>query len=335
MRRHEISAELTNAKQAAIEQLFVREHAPHPVSSWAIRTHPRHNVVGVGIGRKIKRGRALRTPSVRIYVDRKVPRGSLPPDRLLPERVGGVPTDVIETGRFRAFMPAAPAGQKRLRPARPGCSIGFRFPDERAGDLMAGTLGALVEADGIRFILSNNHVLANENALPIGSPIFQPALLDQGDTATDQIATLTRFIPLKTDVPNLVDCALAALVNEETASPTILPKIGRLTSAEPIDAAEGMAVEKTGRATGYTTGTVFDVSASVTVQFDLGMLTFHNQMLIRSDAEAFSDIGDSGSLIVDRESGRATGLLVGGAPQCVVANYVADVLQALNVTLVR
>lgn len=176
MRRHEVSAELTNAKQVAIEQLLVGEHTP------AVRTHPRYNVVGVGIGREIKRGRALRTPSVRSYVDRKVPRGALPPDRLLPERVGGVPTDVIETGRFRAFMPAAPAGQNRLRPARPGCSIGFRFPDERAGDLMAGTLGALVEADGIRFILSNNHVLANENALPVGSPIFQPALLDQGNT---------------------------------------------------------------------------------------------------------------------------------------------------------
>jgi hypothetical protein len=57
MRRHEISAELTNPKQAAIEQLLVRDHAPHPVSSWAVRTHPRHHVVGVGIGRKIKRGR--------------------------------------------------------------------------------------------------------------------------------------------------------------------------------------------------------------------------------------------------------------------------------------
>lgn len=334
MRRHEISAELINAKQAAIEQLLAREHPPHLASSWAVRTHPAHNVVGVGIGRKLKRGRILRTPCVRIYVDHKVPRGSLPPDRVLPERVNGVLTDVIETGRFRAFMPAVPVSQKRLRPARPGCSIGFQFPDERAGDLMAGTLGALVEGDGIRFILSNNHVLTNENALPIGSPIFQPALLDLGDAATDQIATLTRFIPLKSDAPNLVDCALATLVDAVAASPTILPKIGRLTSAEPIDAAEGMAVEKMGRATGYTTGTVFEVNANIAVQFDLGMLTFQNQLLIRSEAEAFSDIGDSGSLIVDSKSGRATGLLVGGALQFAVANHIADVLQALNVTLV-
>jgi hypothetical protein len=299
-----------------------------------VRTHPEHNVVGVGIGRKIKRGRAMRTQCVRFYVDRKVPRASLPQNLLLPERIDGVVTDVIETGRFRAFLPGKPTGQKRLRPARPGCSIGFRFPDERAGDLMAGTLGALVEGDGIRYILSNNHVLANENALAIGSPIFQPGLLDRGDTAADQIATLARFIPLKTDAPNLVDCALATLLDPEAVSPTILPKIGRLRSAEPIDAAEGMPVEKTGRATGYTTGTVFDVSANIVVLFDLGMLTFQNQLLIRSDAEAFSDIGDSGSIVVDCGSGRATGLLVGGARQCVVANHIADVLQGLNVTLV-
>jgi len=199
---------------------------------------------------------------------------------------------------------------------------------------MAGTLGALVEAGGIQYILSNNHVLANENALPVGTPIFQPGLLDGGNAATDAIATLARFIPLVTGGPNSVDCALAAVSNAGGVSAAILPKIGRLTSAEPIDAAEGMRVEKTGRATGYTMGTVFDVSATIAVQFDLGMLTFADQVLIRSDAGAFSDGGDSGSLVVDRGTGRATGLLIGGVPQYSIANHIGDVLQALNVSLV-
>src|SRR5260370_29230167 len=177
MRGNEISEEMRNEKQTAMEQLPAGARAPPLVSSWTIRTHPRHNVVGVGIGRKIKRGRALRTPSVRIYVDRKVPRGSLPPDRLLPERVGGVPTDVIETGRFRAFMPAAPAGQKRLRPARPGCSIGFRFPDERAGDLMAGAPGGVVPAGGGRFFFRHNNPPPTPKATPRGRTLFHPAPL--------------------------------------------------------------------------------------------------------------------------------------------------------------
>jgi hypothetical protein len=332
--RHEISAELTNAKQAAIERLFAGTRAPRHSPVGAVRTHPEHNVVGIGIGRKFTGGKATRTACVRIYVEHKVSRESLPENLLLPESVGGVVTDVIETGRFRAFLPDVPDGQKRLRPAKPGCSIGFQFTDVHAGNLMAGTLGALVEADGVHYILSNNHVLANENALPVGTPIFQPGILDRGDITTDQIATLTRFIPLKSDGPNRVDCALAALLDATSVSPAILPKIGQLTSAEPIDAVESMQVAKTGRATGYTTGTVLDVSATITVEFSRGMLTFEDQLLIRSNVEAFSEFGDSGALVVDRGSGRATGLLVGGARRDAIANHVGDVLQALNVKLV-
>jgi len=79
---------------------------------------------------------------------------------------------------------------------------------------------------------------------------------------------------------------------------------------------------------------VFDVSATVPIDFDLGRLVFEDQILIRSQGGAFSDGGDSGSLIVDVSSGRATGLLVGGSPQFAIANHIDDVLQALNVKLV-
>lgn len=334
MRRSEIPEELTTVKRAVVEQLLARARSPRRHSSWVLRTHPDHNIVGVGIGQKIKRGKSTRTRCVRIYVERKIPRHLIHPDHLIPEAVDGVVTDVIEAGRFRAYLPRMPVTQKRLRPARPGCSIGFQFPETQAGELMAGTLGAVVTADGVSYILSNNHVLANENTLPTGTPIFQPGLLDSGNAARDRIAILSKFVPLETDKPNRVDCALATILDATTVRPAILPKIGRLKSAEPIEAVEGMQVEKTGRATGYTVATVFDVSATVPVEFELGRLMFEDQILIRSDAGAFSDGGDSGSLIVDVASGRATGLLLGGSPQFAIANHIGDVLQALNVKLV-
>jgi hypothetical protein len=334
MRRSEISEELTGAKRAAVEQLLAGVRTPRRPPSWVLRTHPDHNIVGVGVGRKIKRGKPTRARCVRIYVERKIPGHLIRPDHLVPGDFGGVVTDVIEAGRFRAYLPRVPAGQKRLRPARPGCSIGFQFPEAQAGELMAGTLGAVVTADGISYILSNNHVLANENALPPGTPIFQPGLLDSGSAANDRIATLARFVPLETGQPNRVDCALATILDAKTVAPAILPRIGRLKGPEPIEAAEGMQVEKTGRATGYTVATVFDVSATVPIEFELGRLTFEDQLLIRSEGGAFSDGGDSGSLIVDVSSGRATGLLVGGSPQFAIANHIDDVLRALNVRLV-
>jgi hypothetical protein len=236
---------------------------------------------------------------------------------------------------MRAFVPAVPAAQKRRRPAQPGCSIGFQFPSAQAGELMAGTLGALVTSpDGARYILSNNHVLANQNALPIGNPIFQPGLLDGGDIARDQIATLAKFVPLATNKPNRVDCALAAIADPDGVSPRFLQKIGRLKSPQAIEAEHDMQVEKIGRATGYTTGTIIDVSATITVEFDDVMLQFEDQVLIKNQTQAFSQGGDSGSLILDIASGRATGLLIGGGPKCSIANHIGDVLSALDVTLV-
>jgi hypothetical protein len=199
---------------------------------------------------------------------------------------------------------------------------------------MAGTLGALVTGDGVLYILSNNHVLANENSLSIGTNIFQPGLLDNGNPVNDAIAKLAKFVPLEKDKPNRVDCAIATNIDANAVIPTNHPKIGRVTSAEPIEVVEGVEVEKTGRATGYTVGTVFDVSATVPIDFELGRLIFEDQLLIRGNAGAFSDGGDSGSLVVDRISGRATGLVVGGSPEFAIANHISEVLQALNVTLV-
>ena len=115
---------------------------------------------------------------------------------------------------------------------------------------MAGTLGALATADGATYVLSANHVLANENALPPGTPIYQPGLLDGGNPATDQIATLARFIPLEAGRENRVDCALATITAANAVTAAILPRVGRLSSADPIEAADDMKVEKTGRATG-------------------------------------------------------------------------------------
>jgi hypothetical protein len=329
--RQEIPKKLAGAKRAAVDQLLARSVVrPHV---WAVRAAPIHNVVGVGIGRKIKHGRATRTRCVRIYVEHKIARDALPDDLLLPESVGGVVTDVIETGRFRAFLPAASQGQNRLRPAMPGCSIGLQFADALGSVVNVGTLGALVEAGGVQYILSNNHVLANENALPIGSPVYQPSLPDGGNAATDRIATLTRFVPLSSTGPNAVDCAIAQ-IDDDAVTSTILPKIGQLTGPQPIEAVEGMRVEKTGSKTGHTTGRVLDVSANVTLEFENGVLVFEDQILIKGAGGSFSDQGDSGALVVDVASGRATGLLIGGKPQFAIANHIGDVLRSLNVTLV-
>jgi hypothetical protein len=333
MNRESIPAQLSSAKKEAATR-FLTDSARAAYSTRAISYQLDLNIVGVGIGKKIKGGQPTGTDAVRVYVNRKFPKAQIPQPQLVPAVIRGVPTDVVETGRFKAFTmaplpPTTPTD--RWRPIRPGTSIG---PPPIGNLVEAGTLGAIVKSGGAQYILSNNHVLANEDKLPVGTAIFQPALLDKGIQATDRVASLSKTIPLSPRGSNSVDCAIAAIDKTIAADPTILPKVGKLATTAPIDATDGMKVHKVGRTTGYTTGSVLDISADVNIQYDIGTLTFQGQILITPDlGQMFSDAGDSGSLIVDRGLGRATGLLFGGSPKSTIANHISDVLTALQIQL--
>ena len=170
----------------------------------------------------------------------------------------------------------------------------------------------------------------------MGSPIFQPGLLDGGNAATDQIAKLTRFIAIKPTGVNKVDCAIAQFRATATTNPRPMPRV-KLGSASPIAAVVGMQVEKTGRTTGYTRGTVFDIEADVNVDYEDKdgnefTASFEDQIIVTPGA--FSASGDSGSLVVDRTSMRATGLLFAGSSTHTIGNHISDVLAKLGVTLV-
>lgn len=329
------ASSLLAAKAAAVDRFLGTGRVFTGLTALAASTKPEHNVVGVGLGPKVTRGEPTRRKCVRFYVERKVAPGAIPREFLLPPAIRGVPTDVVETGRFVALD--VPIAQRRLRPAKGGCSVGFQFTGSRAGFVMAGTFGALVaDAAGKRHILSNNHVLANENALPPGSPIFQPGLLDGGDPSADQIARLSKFVKIRVSpAANHVDAAIAELLSPSLAVRTILPRVGRLSSPAPISAAVGMAVHKHGRTTGYRRGQVIDVAADVNVGYDFGTARFIDQIVVVGEAgTAFSDSGDSGSLIVDRGTRRATGLLFAGSATHTIANHVAEALTALGVSIV-
>ena len=305
----------------------------------AVNPAPSENTVGVGISEKVSDGKQTGILSVKFFVRMKFGKSDLSSSHLLPKQIAGIPTDVEEVGIFRRFPATAarrraqagtmPNPRTKLRPAQSGCSIGFQDPNNQF--VMAGTFGALVKDKTGLYVLSNNHVLADENRLPNGASIFQPGLLDGGSISTDQIAALTNFIPLQTSSPNAVDCAIAKLTSQNIASKDVL-YIGapQGTGVATID----MAVHKFGRTTGYTVGQVTSVDTDVTVQYELGKLTFAGQIIVVGSAGApFSNAGDSGSLILERGTNEAVGLLFAGSSSHTIANHIEDVLKALGVTM--
>jgi hypothetical protein len=327
------AGQLGSAKAAAVQLLLSPTETFRGLTGLAASTRPRHNVVGVGIGRKVSNGKVTAPRAIRIYVQRKVAEKLMPREFVIPKKIEGVPTDVVESGRFVAL--AVPVAQRRTRPMKGGCSVGFQFSGPNAGFVMAGTLGALVkDAVGKRYILSNNHVIAHENALALGSPIFQPGLLDNGNPTKDHVAVLSRFLEIKpAPTQNKVDAAIAALDKASLGKAVILPKVGKLAGPAPIPAVEGMKVHKHGRTTSYTTGSVIDVAADVKIDYDFGEALFIDQIVIVGDKGSFSASGDSGSLIVDRASKRATGLLFAGSATHTIANHMSDVANGLAITL--
>lgn len=222
----------------------------------------------------------------------------------------------------------------RIRPLAIGASIGHHR-------VTAGTLGAFVLPRRGRLprILSNNHVLADENRAQRGDPILQPGAFDGGRRPADVVGTLERFVRLTVRGANSVDAAIAVVDDGVEVDELTLRDLGTVTGVvtEPVETGEEVA--KIGRTTGLTQGrvTAFELD-NLVVGYDRGNFRFDDQLEIEgSGEEPFSQGGDSGSLIVDAE-GRAVALLFAGSDQggtngrgLTYANPIARVLDALRV----
>lgn len=301
------------------------------------------NVVIVGRGHKIVGGKDTGRIAIVVGVSRKLPVSELVKRQVIPKRYKGIETDVIETGPIKALR------TKKYRPAPGGVSIGHK-------DITAGTLGMVVKRDGVRHILSNNHVLAASNHGALADPVYQPGPHD-GGTEADKIGFLVDYEPI--EFVGLSDCAVAGFIVK--VCNWLAEKLGRKTRLEPIapgsnfvDAAIAMPmddslvadeileigipkgyasvdigtpVKKSGRTTGLTHGSVTIMDAAVSVQYDGNIAVFEDQII----TDMLCAGGDSGSIGVT-EDNQAFGLLFAGSETVSVFNRIENVHDALGLT---
>jgi hypothetical protein len=311
----------------------------------------RANVVAAGIGYKQTGGTKTQTLCIVCSVKEKVPASQLSSQDLIPATVDDTATDVVQTGVIRALQ----APTDRFRPAPGGVSIGHVA-------ITAGTLGCWVTKNGQKVILSNNHVLANSNDAEIGDAILQPGPYDGGSFPQDHIANLTQFAPISfqgdpsecqfanavisifnlgcrmigsntrykaTNIQaqeNRVDAAIATPLNADDVKDEIL-HIGPI--AGTVAGELGMAIKKSGRTTGFTTGEIQQVDVTANVQYGAGKIAVFTDQLL---AGAMSQGGDSGSAVVD-DNNRLTGLLFAGSDTTTIINRIENVFSALGISL--
>ncbi|MDI3534023.1 MAG: hypothetical protein PWQ82_388 [Thermosediminibacterales bacterium] len=335
------------------------ERAQKALRRYKYRLMSMKNVLGVGIGYKISRNKVTYKPALMVLVRKKLPKQKLHRDEIIPETIAEANTDVIEVGDVKLLIQDRTAKQ---RPARPGISIGHY-------KITAGTFGAVVKdaETGEPLILSNNHVLANatdgsDGRSAIGDPILQPGPYD-GGTNKDVIARLYRFVPVIKEEKatqcsvasfvqefsnfmlsmlkpnyrvqfmklsgkeNLVDAALAKPVSQDIIRSDIL-ELGTVKGTASAEV--GLAVRKSGRSSGVTTGKIKVINATIRVLMgdseSSEYAVFANQLV----TEPLAQGGDSGSLVLD-ENNMAVGLLFAGSEKASIVNPIDSVMEQLKV----
>jgi hypothetical protein len=315
----------------------------------------KQNVVGVGVGYKVKQGQRSDEMAVVVLVSQKLPLPALQPEMILPKLINGVKIDVIEVGIIRALQ----ARTDRWRPAPGGVSLGHY-------KITAGTFGSIVRdrATNERLMLSNNHVIANSNDSTLGDPILQPGPIDGGSPDNDTIAHLNRTCQIsfnsepgscniaesyarvgnaiagmlgskhqvqakKTDLQavNYVDAAVAKPMDEDQVLDEIF-EIGTVNGT--LEATLGMPVRKSGRTTGFTSGQISLIHATVEVSYGANKTARFEDQLVSGP---MSSGGDSGSLLVSGDPPQAVGLLFAGSEQSTIYNPIDAVLDCLEVKI--
>lgn len=279
------------------------------------------NVNGIGIGHKEVKGIDTLVPCLKVFVTKKLSPDELSPEDIIPKKYKGFITDVFEAGEFNAY-----ANTGKIRPAQGGYSIGL------AGSGSVGTLGCLVStscgSDLKTYILSNNHVIANNNTTPIGTAILQPGPGDGGVNPTDIIANLSSFVTINfSGGNNTVDCAIGQVTNTSLVSNQIA-NIGTITGI--ASAIVGTSVQKSGRTTGYTTGTITSINTTLTINYGGGLTAIFIQQITTTN---MSSPGDSGSVVLDF-SNRVIGLLFAGSSTSTGINDIRLVLKSFRSRLV-
>jgi len=278
------------------------------------------NIVGVGISEKLVEGKDTGEATVCFYVKKKLPPSRVNGENLVPQAISlpgnkAVFTDVKEIGPLRLEVTS------KATPLQSGFSIGHI-------KVTAGTLGAIVRRGGKLHVLSNAHVLAMSGKAKAGDPIVYPGVADGGAVPANLAATLTAFVPFDTSgaLVNRVDAAIAEIVSDRLAAVNLAIHKAGVPLGTAV-AKRNMKLAKFGRTTGKTTGRVIDVNFRFTLNYPgVGPVGYIDQVL----CTRYTDGGDSGSIVVDVDTGKIVGLHFAGADGGSVFNPIRPVMKALG-----
>lgn len=202
----------------------------------------------------------------------------------------------------------------------------------------ACTLGFKVCQSGVQYYVTNAHCSPDaagcEGKAPIGSNTYHRGKLDASCTLTTDIGDVSLHATPRCGSDNLVDAALMRSSNSLTS--WSIRDIG--TPGFRVNVMVGDAVQKSGRTTGLTYGTVASTNYTTNVSnYCCGSPKFVRQIKVNATTLPFIQPGDSGSGLLNRATPPGiAGLLFAGPSDGSygIANHIDYVLATLgNVSL--
>jgi|SRR5436190_541858 hypothetical protein len=305
-------AEISRAVRAA-----ARQHTN------ALLSYP--NVVGVGVARKVRKGRRGDEYAVVAYVSRKVPLDLLEPHQRIPHQLEiegeAVSSDVVEIAEPRLLA----VDTKQYRPLQGGSQI-----QTASG---TGTLGAILydRLDHQPVLLTNNHVVTTPGSpmlLPSNTNVWQPA-------GGPIVGNVKRIVPMFLAPLGEFGYKFGARVDAGIIAPlsTVdldfsVVELGRHPYVV-LPPFEGLEVEHRGYRTQLRSGTVEAVDLTIVVKAPNG-----DRIQVGGSDSGFSIRaperligawpGDSGSLVVDASRGASRGVVFAGDGQSGGLTYACE-----------
>jgi len=296
------------------------EKAKKVVEKRASEFLARENTVGVGVGIQYKDGKEVGRGVV-VLLSKKLPESQLEKKDIHPKKVDGLRVDCIETGEFVALGDP----RRKIRPIQPGISVGNCR-------ITAGTIGMFVryankqterkkdswEVDVLvkenssnrPMLLSNAHVLCSDPFKDMKDQaldIYQPGPYDGGDKSC-RIGELHRYVKLEEEFPAFGDRALAVIDEGIELDPRLFNLDVPLEGFTEPEL--GMKLGKVGRTTGFTTGKITAVNATIKVLYGGGKVVTFKEVFI---ADVLSRGGDSGSPCFNPDTYESPGILFAGS----------------------
>lgn len=285
--------------------------------------------LGTALGYKTVNGKWTDEPCVIVFVPTKCSEASLSRDQRVPEFLHGpddlyCPTDVVVGGRAETAVPIPELDAenqsvvKELRSGSLGILGGIQLWGYEGGDDFVGTAACLVTraSDGRKGLLTNQHVGGSG-----GRSIYHP---ERGGA---QIGVTRRAVQAEPDekywgglineidAQYRIDCAFIELSDEALdVARSGLHRLGSIGTPLPLDLQTmgplGKKVISIGRTRGITRGTIIAFGYE---WYDEDTSEYTDYLILGDGDQVFSDVGDSGKLIVtDDEQHQAIALLWGG-----------------------